>query len=1686
MNLNLISSFTSTQSVQFKKLKMVVSFFMHIGFTGIIGSLQNCKMKTSYLLLIIFTLVNSSTGFAQGNWTWKNPSPQGNHLKALHVFDVSNVIFLGNHGTVVQTSDAGSSFTINNLAEFQDLNDVTFITPSIGFAVGSGGYGAITTDGGLNWTLITLPVTTQLYGVDFIDENTGWICGSSGVVLKTTDGGQNWVQQSTGVSQNLNKIEMIDSSVGWIVGSGGQVLTTSNGGETWSTVSLGIDNNLNNVFFLNSSTGFIVGDSGKAFKTVNGSTWSEMAIPNNATSFSVFFLNENLGWITTTSGIIRTENGGLNWDTFSSNLYGTQWIRDVKFSDDLNGWACADGGGMSKTTDGGLTWSAMSSGVSETLFAVDFATEEIGFAVGSGGVFFKTTNGQDWEEMTRSNVFAYSMDFIDENTGWLAGQFGKISKTTDGGQNWIEQTTNTSNTLRSVCFVDSQNGFAVGESGTFLKTTNGGDTWSLSVISTFTLYAVHFVDTNTGWASGSAGTIIKTIDGGVTWTPQSVATTSTLYDLQFIDENVGYIASQSRIYKTINGGTDWVSQDLPISATIWNLDFVNEYTGWASGSNGRVFYTEDGGDSWTVQETYTDHFIYGLKAVAGNKAYLATNYGSIMNYYREPEIVYDTVSLSLSGDKTELATSDTLTIQIIIGETDPAEDVIGASLELAWDSDAFEYIDDSAEIGDFFTSNPLFFATKKSGERVIDLSAGSGLSEGTNGSGTIATLKFKAISDANVSFSIQNSRVEKKSGESLDVEVSGLDVSISTLIIPVISSFDIQTTEVGGIFKINGENFGESLVEGSSVARVGDSFETGVNLIIDEWTDTQITVYIPNDVEPGSYTVFVRVGNQIAASTSSFTIESAKILTNFENLIEFVTSVGAASAAQAFIISGNRLTNDVTISVNDTDFEISKTQNGTFSNQLVYSKSGNVLVESQVWIRISATASEGLAEAVFVLMSENAVSRPYYIAGTVNPAGSPVISSISPRIGSIGTEVTITGANFGSAQDGSTLKMGLNSTSTLTLSPSSWSDTEVKVTIPELSIIGDYAFYITVNSVEAISPVKFTYVSSSTPFISSISPTSLRTDETLTISGNNFGTIQASSKIWIGSNINNRSEITPQSWSETVVSAIIPSFFGTGFYSVWLEINGTLIESSEQIQIVKTASIDDNTITLNGVNGKSGNPVTGNRPFIEFEAVAGAQDYRITMESNSGSNFTLTTETSFRYPTELNYGETYTVTITPRFLLDSGSEPIDGPSVSIVFNVFSYSSTVSNSVSYSPSGDLLASDFRLLGISGASTSISSLISIPSEEYKVFRWSGSSFSEFYSNSVPGEGYWVIAASPFQVSTAPASVTLDENNAYSIPIKSDWNIIANPFGTSINWTEELGGGQALYEWAGNWVPTTTLQPSKAYAWKNTTGNSELVLNYYDLIVNQESAKRSSSSDNQASKKQVITLLAQGDESFGTRSVQVAIYPESQNQNLDKFDTELPPQPFEVSQISLIDESNKSSRFIRKALTSSKTGYSVPLAFELLEDQNLQLHVDFSDELNEAGLINLINGRYYSLTKDLIQINLPKGNHKFQFVSGESSFIHEQQATLMPKDFTLTQNYPNPFNPSTQIAFSLPIASTVKLEVYDLLGRRVALLADGMLNAGYHTRLFDGSDLSSGMYLYRIQAGDFIQVKKMMLLK
>jgi hypothetical protein len=124
-----------------------------------------------------------------------------------------------------------------------------------------------------------------------------------------------------------------------------------------------------------------------------------------------------------------------------------------------------------------------------------------------------------------------------------------------------------------------------------------------------------------------------------------------------------------------------------------------------------------------------------------------------------------------------------------------------------------------------------------------------------------------------------------------------------------------------------------------------------------------------------------------------------------------------------------------------------------------------------------------------------------------------------------------------------------------------------------------------------------------------------------------------------------------------------------------------------------------------------------------------------------------------------------------------------------------------------------------------------------------------------------------------------------------------------------------------------------------------------------------------------------------------------------------------------------------------------------------------------------------------------NLIGGSHAFTLSGAQVKVDYIQlikESTVssvdneLPQGYALEQNYPNPFNPTTTISFALGKASNVKLTVYNLLGQKVATLIDSRLAAGAHTVLFDASKLSSGVYIYRLDAVDFRAQKKMMLIK
>jgi photosystem II stability/assembly factor-like uncharacterized protein len=134
-----------------------------------------------------------------------------------------------------------------------------------------------------------------------------------------------------------------------------------------------------------------------------------------------------------------------------------------------------------------------------------------------------------------------------------------------------------------------------------------------------------------------------------------------------------------------------------------------------------------------------------------------------------------------------------------------------------------------------------------------------------------------------------------------------------------------------------------------------------------------------------------------------------------------------------------------------------------------------------------------------------------------------------------------------------------------------------------------------------------------------------------------------------------------------------------------------------------------------------------------------------------------------------------------------------------------------------------------------------------------------------------------------------------------------------------------------------------------------------------------------------------------------------------------------------------------------------------------------------------------------------NLYGGDHRIKFVNENTGFICgyrsvlrkttnggfdpigiEPISTEIPSGFSLHQNYPNPFNPTTRIKFDIPKASLVRLTVYDILGRQVAELVNENLNAGVYEYSWSGAELSSGIYFYKLQAGDFVETRRMVLIK
>ena len=143
------------------------------------------------------------------------------------------------------------------------------------------------------------------------------------------------------------------------------------------------------------------------------------------------------------------------------------------------------------------------------------------------------------------------------------------------------------------------------------------------------------------------------------------------------------------------------------------------------------------------------------------------------------------------------------------------------------------------------------------------------------------------------------------------------------------------------------------------------------------------------------------------------------------------------------------------------------------------------------------------------------------------------------------------------------------------------------------------------------------------------------------------------------------------------------------------------------------------------------------------------------------------------------------------------------------------------------------------------------------------------------------------------------------------------------------------------------------------------------------------------------------------------------------------------------------------------------SITVIYHILTKTGESVSITVKDQNSTSGAV------------EITAINWTSGN-------GVSNPTSVKSINEIPSDYSLSQNYPNPFNPITTISFTLPQSSFVNLSIYEITGREVTHLLNQQMNAGTYAVDFNSTNLSSGIYLYKISAGTFLQTKKMILIK
>lgn len=576
-------------------------------------------MKAKIISLVVILFLSNSLLFAAG-------------FNSIHTSDGVNVIAVGNDGLIFRSANGGNSWasylyltadmksvfsfgnnvwiatengdiyktgkTVSPIVTYSTgesftINSICFISDNTGFLCGDGGRIYKSINGGVNWDLSNTGIANvKLNSISFLDEMKGVAAGDNGTIYLTENGGVTWTEQTTGTVRNLLKAKyFIDGII--VVGEYGTIISKTTSGS-WTLINTRTDSDIRSVTGTEINKARVCGGGGFIRNNLNNRTnfFNFEKNPMLANLVDIFYYNDNAGFAVSSlnNAIIRTTNGGFNWELPSGTSTSFNWVQ--------------------KSPNG--------SGIGNNL-CMHPKNRNSAYVVYGNKVYVSRDRGESWTQIATISIGSRAHSFyvspVDTNI-------------------WV-------------CAIESSPDKVV-------RTTNYGATWSTIISYDFSTYGqplemdqnnpsvFYYAPTNT---SGTG--LFKSTDNGATFNlvaPYGISSVGSPCDLivMWDSSDVIFMGDDgAEIYKTTNGGLNWsivkpgTSSEIP---SMCNSVFDQSICYATTWGNTQVYRTMNHGDAWSIVSNnsgsgwgsdlcHEDPDVV-LTGNYGSQAYLTTNGGA--------------------------------------------------------------------------------------------------------------------------------------------------------------------------------------------------------------------------------------------------------------------------------------------------------------------------------------------------------------------------------------------------------------------------------------------------------------------------------------------------------------------------------------------------------------------------------------------------------------------------------------------------------------------------------------------------------------------------------------------------------------------------------------------------------------------------------------------------------------------------------------------------------------------------------------------------------------------------------------------------------------------------------------------------------------------------------------------------